>query len=138
MILLSFKSKDIASKAALNGFCASVNEDIREHNIKITHLVKRKDLKKKIKISTFLKKVLGLVKTPLGTRPMGKFQRKLSPDEMIQPEECGDQLMFAVNADESTVVSRICSESVHALATWHVDPSRLPPGKDDRQLRAKL
>jgi hypothetical protein len=69
---------------------------------------------------------------------MGQFQRKISGAQMIAAAECGDQLLFALDADRSTSIARLCSESVRAPALWHVDASRLPPGKDDRLLRSRL
>lgn len=108
-----------ASKSALVGFCSSVFEDCRDHNIKITQLA------------------LGLVSTPLGRKSMGGIERKIAPEAMIQQEECGDQLMFACNASPTCVPTMIGVASLTPPNRSYVDPKTLKRA-DDRALRTPL
>jgi NAD(P)-dependent dehydrogenase (short-subunit alcohol dehydrogenase family) len=107
-----------ASKSALVGFCASVFEDCREHGIKVTQLA------------------LGLVSTPLGRKSMGGIERRISPDDMVQAEEVGDQLMFVCNAPPTCAPTTIKVISTAPPNRQYVDPKTLKRA-DDRQLRLK-
>lgn len=108
-----------ASKSALIGFCASVFEDCREFNIKVTQLA------------------LGLVSTPLGRKSMGGIERRISADDMVQAEEVGDQLMFVCQASPTCAPTTVKVISTTPPNRTYVDPSKLKRA-DDRALRTPL
>jgi 3-oxoacyl-[acyl-carrier protein] reductase len=106
-----------ASKSALIGFCASVFEDCREFNIKVTQLA------------------LGLVSTPLGRKSMGGIERRISADDMVQAEEVGDQLMFVCQSSTTCAPTTVKVISTTPPNRTYVDPTKLKRA-DDRALRS--